>query len=91
MTGINLAGALGVKFVGLFIILQVGWNTISDLWHLFGDLSLPVVRTQVLVEMLLPPGIAQHSQWPSLPLLQVTEWLHSGPEVGGIRPLPWAA
>lgn len=40
LTGINLAGALGVKFVGLFIILQVGWNTISDLWHLFGDLSL---------------------------------------------------
>lgn len=43
LTGINLAGALGVKFVGLFIILQVGWNTISDLWHLFGDLSLSVV------------------------------------------------
>uniref|UniRef100_A0A452TPJ9 Dolichyl-phosphate-mannose--protein mannosyltransferase n=1 Tax=Ursus maritimus TaxID=29073 RepID=A0A452TPJ9_URSMA len=43
LTGINLAGALGVKFVGLFIILQVGWNTISDLWHLLGDLSLSVV------------------------------------------------
>ncbi|KAM5243839.1 protein O-mannosyl-transferase 2 isoform 2-T2 [Hipposideros larvatus] len=43
LTGINLAGALGVKFVGLFIILQVGWNTISDLWHLFGDLSLSLV------------------------------------------------
>lgn len=64
LTGINLAGALGVKFVGLFIILQVGWNTISDLWHLFGDLSLSVVRTQVLVEMSLLHGIAQHSQWP---------------------------
>ncbi|XP_023483941.2 protein O-mannosyl-transferase 2 isoform X2 [Equus przewalskii] len=43
LTGINLAGALGVKFVGLFIIVQVGWNTISDLWHLFGDLSLSLV------------------------------------------------
>ncbi|TEA38099.1 hypothetical protein DBR06_SOUSAS5810037 [Sousa chinensis] len=43
LTGVNLAGALGVKFVGLFIILQVGWNTISDLWHLFGDLSLSMV------------------------------------------------
>lgn len=48
LTGISLAGALGVKFVGLFIILQVGLNTISDLWHLFGDLSLSLVRTQVL-------------------------------------------
>ncbi|XP_012580069.1 PREDICTED: protein O-mannosyl-transferase 2 isoform X1 [Condylura cristata] len=43
LTGINLAGALGVKFVGLFIILQVGWNTVSDLWQLFGDLSLSLV------------------------------------------------
>ncbi|KAB0389925.1 hypothetical protein E2I00_018449, partial [Balaenoptera physalus] len=43
LTGVNLAGALGVKFVGLFIILQVGWNTLSDLWHLFGDLNLSMV------------------------------------------------
>ncbi|XP_005390250.1 PREDICTED: protein O-mannosyl-transferase 2 isoform X2 [Chinchilla lanigera] len=43
LTGISLAGALGVKFVGLFIILQVGLNTIADLWHLFGDLSLSLV------------------------------------------------
>lgn len=62
LTGINLAGALGVKFVGLFIILQVGWNTLSDLWHLFGDLSLSMVRTQVLVEMslLLEPATFLH-------------------------------
>ncbi|XP_006157139.2 protein O-mannosyl-transferase 2 [Tupaia chinensis] len=43
LTGVSLAGALGVKFVGLFIILHVGLNTISDLWHLFGDLSLSLV------------------------------------------------
>ncbi|KAM6203180.1 protein O-mannosyl-transferase 2 [Rhynchocyon petersi] len=43
LTGISLAGALGVKFVGLFIIMQVGLNTISDLWHLLGDLSLSLV------------------------------------------------
>lgn len=64
LTGINLAGALGVKFVGLFIILQVGWNTTSDLWHLFGDLSLSLVRTRVLVEVSLLPSIAQQSLWP---------------------------
>lgn len=48
LTGINLAGAIGVKFVGLFIILHVGWNTVSDLWHLFGDLSLSLVRAKCL-------------------------------------------
>lgn len=62
LTGISLAGALGVKFVGLFIILQVGLNTISDLWHLFGDLSLSLVRTQVLWMALfhraLPMGLS---------------------------------
>ncbi|XP_047467872.1 protein O-mannosyl-transferase 2 [Mugil cephalus] len=43
LTGVNLAGALGVKFVGLFVILLVGLNTISDLWRLLGDLSLSLV------------------------------------------------
>lgn len=60
LTGISLAGALGVKFVGLFIIVQVGLNTISDLWHLFGDLSLSLVRTQALVEMSLFHSAAYH-------------------------------
>ncbi|KAJ8341545.1 hypothetical protein SKAU_G00338360 [Synaphobranchus kaupii] len=39
LTGANLAGALGVKFVGLFVILLVGLNTVSDLWGLLGDLE----------------------------------------------------
>lgn len=85
LTGVNLAGALGVKFVGLFIILQVGWNTVSDLWHLFGDLSLSMVRTQVLVEMsLLPCSSLSRASGLSLLLLQVAEQLCSGPEVGCI-------
>ncbi|XP_019742811.1 protein O-mannosyl-transferase 2 [Hippocampus comes] len=42
-TGVNLAGALGVKFVGLFVILLVGLNTVSDLWRLLGDLDLSLV------------------------------------------------
>lgn len=62
LTGISLAGALGVKFVGLFIIVQVGLNTISDLWQLFGDLSLSLVRTQALMEMSLLHSAAPH--WP---------------------------
>ncbi|XP_023139146.2 protein O-mannosyl-transferase 2 isoform X2 [Amphiprion ocellaris] len=43
LTGVNLAGAFGVKFVGLFVILLVGLNTIWDLWRLLGDLSLSLV------------------------------------------------
>lgn len=42
----NLAGAMGVKFVGLFVVLFVGLNTISDLWDLLGDLSLSLVSVK---------------------------------------------
>lgn len=34
---------MGVKFVGLFVVLLVGLNTICDLWELLGDLSLSLV------------------------------------------------
>ncbi|KAJ8290442.1 hypothetical protein GJAV_G00012940 [Gymnothorax javanicus] len=44
LTGTNLAGALGVKFVGLFIILLVGLNTVSDLWRLLGDLEISMME-----------------------------------------------
>ncbi|KAG8448978.1 hypothetical protein GDO86_015881 [Hymenochirus boettgeri] len=40
LTGLNLAGALGVKFVGLFVVILVGVNTAKDLWKLLGDLTL---------------------------------------------------
>ncbi|XP_029139304.1 protein O-mannosyl-transferase 2 [Protobothrops mucrosquamatus] len=43
LTGMNLAGALGVKFVGLFVVLLVGLNTVCELWELLGDLSLSLV------------------------------------------------
>uniref|UniRef100_A0A4W6ERM6 Protein O-mannosyl-transferase 2 n=1 Tax=Lates calcarifer TaxID=8187 RepID=A0A4W6ERM6_LATCA len=43
LIGVNLAGALGVKFVGLFVIVLVGLNTVWDLWRLLGDLSLSLV------------------------------------------------
>lgn len=55
LTGVNLAGALGVKFVGLFVTLLVGLNTVWDLWRLLGDLSLslvnnvPTLNTQILL------------------------------------------
>ena len=40
--GVSLAGALGVKFVGLFIILLVGYTTAVDLWNLLADLSVSI-------------------------------------------------
>lgn len=43
LTGVNLAGALGVKFVGLFVILLVGINTAWDLWRLLGDVHLSLM------------------------------------------------
>ncbi|XP_036069729.1 protein O-mannosyl-transferase 2 [Oryzias melastigma] len=43
LCGVSLSGAVGVKFVGLFIIFLVGLNTISDLWLLLGDLNLSLM------------------------------------------------
>ncbi|XP_019407612.1 PREDICTED: protein O-mannosyl-transferase 2 [Crocodylus porosus] len=60
LTGVNLAGAMGVKFVGLFVVILVGLNTISDLWDLLGDLSLSLIMfgkhllARVLCLILLP-------------------------------------
>lgn len=42
-TGIMLAGAVSVKFVGLFVVLLVGLFTIAELWEILGDMSQPVV------------------------------------------------
>ncbi|KAL7992599.1 hypothetical protein Chor_016855 [Crotalus horridus] len=60
LTGVNLAGALGVKFVGLFVVFLVGLNTICELWQLLGDLSLSLVTlgkhflARVLCLIILP-------------------------------------
>lgn len=50
LTGVSLAGALGVKFVGLFVILLVGLNTVSDLWRLLGDLTLSLVNKRTSLQ-----------------------------------------
>lgn len=42
-TGTMLASTIAVKFVGLFVVLLVGFMTISDLWKVLGDLTRPVV------------------------------------------------
>ncbi|CAH2328479.1 O-mannosyl-transferase 2 isoform X1 [Pelobates cultripes] len=60
LTGVNLAGALGVKFVGLFVVVLVGLNTVRDLWKMLGDLSLSLevifqhFAARVLCLILLP-------------------------------------
>ncbi|KAG5671930.1 hypothetical protein PVAND_002098 [Polypedilum vanderplanki] len=42
-TGTMIACTISVKFVGLFIVLLVGLQTISDLWFVLGDLSKPII------------------------------------------------
>lgn len=42
ITGFMLGGAISVKFVGLFVILLVGLNTIEQLWEILGDMSQPI-------------------------------------------------
>lgn len=57
LTGVSLAGALGVKFVGLFVILLVGLNTVWDLWKLLGDLSLSLVNSSIYLMVLVTDGV----------------------------------
>jgi dolichyl-phosphate-mannose-protein mannosyltransferase len=42
-TGAALACTIGVKFVGLFVVLLVGLHTIYELWRELGNLSKPIV------------------------------------------------
>uniref|UniRef100_A0A336M336 Protein O-mannosyl-transferase 2 n=1 Tax=Culicoides sonorensis TaxID=179676 RepID=A0A336M336_CULSO len=44
-TGTMLACTISVKFVGLFVVLLVGFHTINDLWNELCDLSKPVLHT----------------------------------------------
>ena len=44
-TGAMLGCAFSVKFVGLFVILLVGANTIEQLWIILGDLTKPISYT----------------------------------------------
>lgn len=61
LTGVNLAGALGVKFVGLFVTLLVGLNTVWDLWRLLGDLSLSLVSGGLSFIVLFPKVLMSHA------------------------------
>jgi dolichyl-phosphate-mannose-protein mannosyltransferase len=45
LSGIFIGCAFSVKFVGLFVILLVGINTIAQLWDIMGDVSKPFFHT----------------------------------------------
>ncbi|XP_076442071.1 protein O-mannosyl-transferase 2-like [Babylonia areolata] len=49
-TGVSLSGAIGVKFVGLFVILLVGIWTVCDLNRLLSEVVLPL--SQVVKHLL---------------------------------------
>lgn len=40
-SGAMLGGAVSVKFVGLFVVLLVGLNTLEQLWVVLGDVERP--------------------------------------------------
>lgn len=42
LSGMFIACAFSVKWVGLFVIALVGLTTIKDLWDMLGDLKMPV-------------------------------------------------
>lgn len=44
-TGTMISCTIAVKFVGLFIVILVGFMTIYDLWTILGDLTRPVSDT----------------------------------------------
>ncbi|XP_014662971.1 PREDICTED: protein O-mannosyl-transferase 2-like [Priapulus caudatus] len=41
-TGASLACSVGVKFVGLFVVIFIGISTVADLWDILGDLRKPL-------------------------------------------------
>ena len=59
-TGIFLACSIGVKFVGLFVILLAGFSTVKDLLDLFSDVTLKIsyivrhLLARILCLILLP-------------------------------------
>ena len=83
--GVMLAGAVGVKFVGLFVVIAVGFRAISDLWDILGDLSKPVVRTALITanmtQILLTLTFSRIRFTPSS-----TSWL----ELCALSPYLWA-
>jgi dolichyl-phosphate-mannose-protein mannosyltransferase len=42
-TGVMIASAFSVKFVGLFVVILVGIHTAVDLLDVLGDLFKPIV------------------------------------------------
>ncbi|ODN04599.1 Protein O-mannosyl-transferase 2, partial [Orchesella cincta] len=45
LSGVFIACAISVKFVGLFTVLYIGFRTIYELWEILGDLSQPITYT----------------------------------------------
>ncbi|TMW46383.1 hypothetical protein DOY81_008535 [Sarcophaga bullata] len=54
-TGSMLSCTISVKFVGLFVVLLVGFHTANELWLILGDLTKPVMES---VKQLLCRAVA---------------------------------
>lgn len=51
VSGLCLAGSISVKFVGVFVVLLVGFRAVADLWEILGDMSKPVV-SHIMIKFL---------------------------------------
>lgn len=78
-TGVSIACAFSVKFVGLFIVALVGLRTAYDLWIIFGDLTKSIsyfirhLIARVVCLIMLPIAIYFAIFWLHLKILN-----HSG-------------
>lgn len=49
LLGFSIGGAASCKWVGLFVVAAVGLYTASELWNIYGDVSIPIVKTAPLI------------------------------------------
>ncbi|KAG8182545.1 hypothetical protein JTE90_002079 [Oedothorax gibbosus] len=62
-TGVFMACSISVKFVGLFVVLLVGFHTLYDLWDILGNMDIPMISVgkhfaaRVLCLILLPAAL----------------------------------
>ena len=69
--GVGLGVSLSIKWVGLFTIAWIGLYTIVDLWSIWGDRSVPLVRVFSFAVVAVPGPVANNTKWPRLFIRQL--------------------
>jgi dolichyl-phosphate-mannose-protein mannosyltransferase len=45
LLGLSLGGAASCKWVGLFVVAVIGLYTVTELWNLYGNTQIPIVKS----------------------------------------------